>query len=55
MFGFGMPELVVIMVLLLLVMGPSKLPELGRSLGGAIKGFRKAASGEEPPRIDSGV
>ena len=46
MFGFGMPELVVIGGVLLLVFGPSKLPQLGASLGGAIRGFKKAAEGE---------
>ena len=42
MFGFGMPELIVVGGILLLVFGPSKLPQLGASLGGAISSFRKA-------------
>lgn len=42
MFGFGMPELLVIGGVLLVIFGPSKLPQLGSSLGGAIKSFRKA-------------
>ena len=46
MFGIGMPELVIILVILLLVVGPGKLPQLGASLGGAIRGFKKAAEGE---------
>lgn len=46
MFGIGMPELIVILVIMLLVVGPAKLPQLGASLGGAIRGFRKAANGE---------
>lgn len=46
MFGIGMPELAIILVILLVVFGPGKLPQLGASLGGAIRGFRKAAEGE---------
>jgi sec-independent protein translocase protein TatA len=43
MFGsLGMPELIVIFVVALLVFGPSKLPDLGKSLGEAIRGFKKA-------------
>lgn len=43
MFGsIGGPELVVIFVVALLVFGPSKLPDLGKSLGEAIRGFKKA-------------
>lgn len=46
MFGFGMPELIVIGVVVLLVFGPGKLPQIGSALGGAIKSFRSAADGE---------
>ena len=42
MFGsLGMPELIVIFVVALVVFGPSKLPELGKSLGEAIRGLQK--------------
>ncbi len=51
MFGLGMPELIIILVIMLVVVGPAKLPQLGSSLGSAIRGFRKAAN-EEPPVID---
>lgn len=47
MFGLGMPELIVILVIALIFFGPGKLPELGSSLGKAIKGFKKAAEGED--------
>lgn len=41
MFGLGFPELAVILVIALVVFGPSKLPSLGKSLGEAIRGFKK--------------
>jgi Tat protein translocase TatB subunit len=43
MFGIGFPELVVIMVVALIVVGPSKLPELAKSLGKAFNEFRRMA------------
>lgn len=50
MFGFGMPELMVIGVVLLVVFGPGKLPQLGASLGKAIKGFKEGAEGTDSKR-----
>ncbi len=45
MFGpIGMPELIVIMVLALIIFGPRKLPELGRSLGRSLNEFKKASN-----------
>jgi len=53
MFGsIGMPELIVIFVVALVVFGPSKLPELGKSLGEAIRGFRKSVSEADKPSIE---
>ena len=45
MFGsIGMPELVIILVIALIVFGPRKLPELGRSLGKSIGEFKRASN-----------
>jgi len=41
-FGIGLPEMIVILVLALLVFGPKKLPEIGSSMGKAIRGFQDA-------------
>lgn len=46
MFGIGMPEMLVILIVALVFFGPGKLPDLGSSLGKAIRGFKKAM--EEP-------
>jgi sec-independent protein translocase protein TatA len=43
-FGIGLPEMGVIMVVALLIFGPKKLPEIGRSVGKAIRGFQEASS-----------
>lgn len=43
MFGLGMQELIVIFVIALLVFGPKKLPEIGRSLGRSLAEFRRAS------------
>jgi len=42
-FGIGLPEMGLIMIVALLVFGPKKLPEIGRSLGKALKGFQDAS------------
>lgn len=54
MFGsLGAPELIVIFVVALVVFGPSKLPELGKSLGEAIRGFKKAMNDVEKTPIEN--
>jgi sec-independent protein translocase protein TatA len=48
MFGsIGMPELIVILVIAMVVFGPGKLPELGSTIGKAIRGFKKEMDAPE--------
>ncbi len=41
LFGLGMPELIIILVVILIIFGPKNLPKLGASLGKAVKGVRE--------------
>ncbi len=48
MFGIGMPELIIILVIILIIFGAGKLPEIGAGMGKAIRNFKGATT--EPER-----
>ena len=50
MFGLGIPELIVICVIALLVFGPKRLPDAGKAIGQAIRGFRSSMDGIDDER-----
>ncbi len=50
MFGLGMQELLIILIVVLIIFGGTRLPEIGRGIGQAIRNFKKATS--EPDEID---
>ncbi len=50
MFGLGVTELVIILVIIVVLFGASRLPEVGRGVGEAIKNFKKSIS--DPSEID---
>ena len=55
MFGLGLPEMIVVLVIALLFFGPSKLPSAGKSLGEAIRNFKKGLAegvAEEKEKIE---
>lgn len=47
MFGLGMPELLVILVIILIIFGAGKLPQIGEGLGKGIRNFRKSVKTDE--------
>ncbi len=52
MFGIGVQELVIILVIALVLFGPRMLPQIGSGLGKAIRDFRKAVSGDGGERAN---
>lgn len=52
MFGFGMPEMIIVLVIALVVVGPSKLPQLGQALGSSIRNFKKASTGDDVVQVN---
>jgi len=51
MFGFGMPEMIIILVIVLVVFGAGRLPEIGGAMGKSIRNFKKASEGNDEIEI----
>jgi sec-independent protein translocase protein TatA len=51
-FNIGFPELIVVLVIALIVLGPKKLPDFGRSLGSGMREFKDSISGGTDRRDD---
>ena len=47
MFGLGLPELVIVLVIIILIFGASRLGDIGSGLGKAIRGFRDSMAGKD--------
>lgn len=52
MFGIGMPELIIILVIIMIIFGAGKLPEIGGGLGKAIRNFKTSMSDPEKKESD---
>ncbi len=52
MFGMGLPELLVILAIIVLVFGASRLPKIGEGLGKGIRNFKKTIKEEDEPEED---
>lgn len=52
MFGIGMPELIIILVIILIIFGAGKLPEIGAGMGKAIRNFKGATTESEKREPD---
>ena len=49
--NIGFPELILILVIIIVILGPGKLPELGRAIGQTVRAYRKEAGDGQPPPL----
>jgi sec-independent protein translocase protein TatA len=54
MFGLGFPEIILILVIVILIFGTSRIPELGRGLGEGIRNFKKSVKDEDKKEEEAG-
>ena len=52
--SLGVPELVIIFLIIVVLFGASRLPGIGRGLGEGIKNFKRGIKSDEPDRLDEG-
>jgi sec-independent protein translocase protein TatA len=52
--SLGVPELMIIFLIVVLLFGASRLPQIGKGLGEGIRNFKKGMRGDEPERLDEG-
>ena len=55
MFGFSPVQIIIVLVIVLLVFGAKRLPEMGRSLGRTMREFKSSVSGDEPATVQDTI